>query len=74
MIRRRLGREVDVLKLKERHLFYVASLSSNTIVYKGMLIADQLEAMFPDLSDPDFESALALVHSRFSTNTFPSIS
>ena len=72
VIRRRLGREVDVLKLKERHLFYVASLSSNTIVYKGMLIADQLEAMFPDLSDPDFESALALVHSRFSTNTFPS--
>ena len=52
--------------------FYVASLSSNTIVYKGMLIADQIEAMFPDLSDPDFESALALVHSRFSTNTFPS--
>ena len=72
VIRRRVGREVDALKLKERHLFYVASLSSNTIVYKGMLIADQLESMFPDLSDPDFKSALALVHSRFSTNTFPS--
>ncbi len=53
-------------------MFYIASLSSNTIVYKGMLIADQIERMFPDLSDPDVESALALVHSRFSTNTFPS--
>ena len=53
-------------------MFYIASLSSNTIVYKGMLIADQIERMFPDLNDPDVESALALVHSRFSTNTFPS--
>ena len=47
-------------------------MSSNTIVYKGMLIADQMETMFPDLSDLDVESALAIVHSRFSTNTFPS--
>ena len=51
---------------------YFASLSSRTIVYKGMLTATQLEAFYPDLTDPRFTSALALVHSRFSTNTFPS--
>ena len=51
---------------------YFPSLSSRTLVYKGMLTTHQLGAFFPDLSDPDVESALALVHSRFSTNTFPS--
>ena len=51
---------------------YFPSLSSRTIVYKGMLTTGQLEEFFPDLSDPDFVSPLALVHSRFSTNTFPS--
>ncbi len=49
-----------------------ASLSSRTIVYKGMLTALQLEPFFTDLSDPAYASALAMVHSRFSTNTFPS--
>ncbi|MCG1026315.1 MULTISPECIES: glutamate synthase large subunit [Dehalobacter] len=52
--------------------FYVASLSSKTIVYKGMLTAEQLRNFYLDLSDLDFVSALAMVHSRFSTNTFPS--
>jgi glutamate synthase (NADPH/NADH) large chain len=52
--------------------FYICSLSHRTIVYKGMLMTAQLEPYFPDLSDVDMESALALVHSRFSTNTFPS--
>ncbi|HVT69992.1 MAG TPA: glutamate synthase large subunit [Trebonia sp.] len=51
---------------------YFASLSSRTIVYKGMLSAPQVEPFFPDLSDERYESNLALVHSRFSTNTFPS--
>jgi len=51
---------------------YFPSLSSRTLVYKGMLTTGQLEDFFPDLSDPRLESALALVHSRFSTNTFPS--
>src|SRR6516164_727068 len=51
---------------------YFASLSARTIVYKGMLSAPQLQPFFPDLSDPRYGSALALVHSRFSTNTFPS--
>ncbi len=52
--------------------FYISSLSYKTIVYKGMLMSEQLEAFYPDLSDPSIETALALVHSRFSTNTFPS--
>lgn len=52
--------------------FYVASLSSKTLVYKGMLTAEQLRNFYLDLSDLDFVSALAMVHSRFSTNTFPS--
>ena len=51
---------------------YFPSLSSRTLVYKGMLTAVQLEPFFPDLSDTRFASPLALVHSRFSTNTFPS--
>ena len=50
----------------------IPSLSSRTLVYKGMLTAPQLAGFYPDLSDPAFASALALVHSRFSTNTFPS--
>ena len=52
--------------------FYLASLSHKTIVYKGMLLADQIDHFYPDLSDPDVTSAIALFHSRFSTNTFPS--
>ncbi len=51
---------------------YLASFSSKTIVYKGMLTPEQLELFYADLSDPDYQSAIALVHSRFSTNTFPS--
>ena len=52
--------------------FYFASLSSRTIVYKGMLTPQQVDEFYPDLADPRMDSALALVHSRFSTNTFPS--
>ncbi len=52
--------------------FYVASLSSRTLVYKGMLMSEQVDNYFPDLMDPDVECAIAVVHSRFSTNTFPS--
>ena len=51
---------------------YVVSLSSRTIVYKGMFLVGQLRTFFKDLQDPDYESAIALVHSRFSTNTTPS--
>src|SRR4029078_3266898 len=51
---------------------YVASLSSRTIVYKGMLTPAQLTGFYKDLAEPDIASVIALVHSRFSTNTFPS--
>src|SRR5712671_80287 len=51
--------------------YYPVSMSGRTVVYKGMFLADQLGKYYPDLSEPDFESALALVHQRFSTNTFP---
>ena len=52
--------------------FYVVSMSARTLVYKGMFLADQLGSFYLDLHDKDFESAIALVHQRFSTNTFPS--
>jgi glutamate synthase (NADPH/NADH) large chain len=58
--------------LRERQQFYVCSLSTKVIVYKGMLTPDQVFPFYPDLGDPRFESHLAMVHSRFSTNTFPS--
>jgi glutamate synthase (NADPH/NADH) large chain len=51
--------------------YYPVSISCRTVIYKGMFLADQLGKYYPDLHDPDFESALALVHQRFSTNTFP---
>ena len=64
VLRKRAEHEVDGV--------YIASLSSRTITYKGMLTSHQLAEFYPDLSDPRLESGLALVHSRFSTNTFPS--
>jgi glutamate synthase (ferredoxin) len=72
VIRKRIEHAVDRLPPADRDGFYIVSLSSRTLTYKGMLTADQIESMFPDLADPDVESALALVHQRFSTNTFPS--
>src|SRR5213080_3014734 len=74
VIRKRIEHAVDKLPIPpaEKKYFYIPSLSANTLIYKGMLIADQIETMFPDLMDPSVESALALVHQRFSTNTFPS--
>ena len=73
VIRKRIEHAVDALAIpaETKKAFYVCSLSAKTIVYKGMLTAEQIAPMFPDLSDPDFVSALALVHQRFSTNTFP---
>ncbi len=53
-------------------MFYVCSLSSRTIIYKGMLACEQVLPFYPDLTDPDYKTHLAMVHSRFSTNTFPS--
>jgi glutamate synthase (ferredoxin) len=72
VIRRRFENAVAAMDFPEKKLTYLPSLSSNTLIYKGMLSADQIETMYPDITDPDVESALALVHQRFSTNTFPS--
>ena len=62
-----------IYKRRERRVadYYPVSISCRTVIYKGMFLADQLGAYYPDLHDPDFESAIALVHQRFSTNTFP---
>ncbi|KNX37276.1 glutamate synthase large subunit [Luteipulveratus halotolerans] len=69
-----LDRLAYCLRKRSEHelAVYFASLSSRTVVYKGMLTTEQLEPFFPDLSDRRFATELALVHSRFSTNTFPS--
>ena len=58
--------------LEQASLFYVCSLSTKTLIYKGMLTPAQVVPYYPDLSEEDFETHLAMVHSRFSTNTFPS--
>ncbi len=74
VIRKRIEVAVDALDIDalSRRFFYIVSLSASTLLYKGMLTARQLQPMFPDLSDEAVESSLALVHQRFSTNTFPS--
>ncbi len=72
VLRKRFEHAVDALDFPGKRFFYLPSLSARTIIYKGMLSADQIDPMFPDLADPEVESALALVHQRFSTNTFPS--
>ena len=72
VIRRLAERGIRYSGIKGGEHFYIASLSHKTIAYKGMLMSEQLEQFYPDLADPAMETALALVHSRFSTNTFPS--
>ena len=72
VIRKRAYSEIRTSTLEGAASWYVASLSQNTLVYKGMLLTQQLGPYFPDLTDPLMETAIALVHSRFSTNTFPS--
>src|SRR5216110_927138 len=72
VVRKQVEHAADALPIADRGAFYIVSLSANTLIYKGMLTADQIAPTFPDLTDPDMESALALVHQRFSTNTFPS--
>src|SRR3569833_2402010 len=72
VIRRAVRHQVRQSPIPSRCQFYVSGLSARTIVYKGMLNCDQVRAFYLDLQDDRVESALALVHSRFSTNTFPS--
>ena len=72
MIRKRTEKRIREQQLSRNETFYVASLSSRTIVYKGMLVPDQLDQYYLDLQDEDLTSTFVLVHSRYSTNTFPS--
>jgi len=72
IIRRQAENIIRYGKLRGGKYFYLSSLSSRTIIYKGMLTTKQLDVFYPDLKDNSMETALALVHSRFSTNTFPS--
>ncbi|HKE42231.1 MAG TPA: glutamate synthase large subunit [Casimicrobiaceae bacterium] len=71
IIRKRSGHAIQALKLRHGKEFYVPSMSTRTIVYKGMLLAHQVGEYYLDLRDPSMVSALAMVHQRFSTNTFP---
>src|SRR5579862_5965703 len=72
VIRKRVEREVREAGLRDSESFYVSSLSGRTIVYKGLLLPEQIPQFYLDLVDPAMVTALALVHQRFSTNTMPS--
>src|SRR5689334_4017762 len=72
IIRKSSGHAIQALRLAHGKEFYVPSMSARTVCYKGMLLAHQVGEYYEDLQDPRVESALALVHQRFSTNTFPS--
>jgi len=72
VIRKRIEIEVNKLDIDDQAKFYITSMSSRTIVYKGMLLACEVGIYFEDLLNKSMQSALALVHQRFSTNTFPS--
>ena len=72
IIRRLATHRIRYSGTDEEKLFYIATLSAQTMTYKGMLTTEQLQQYFPDLSHEAMDSALALTHSRFSTNTFPS--
>jgi glutamate synthase (NADPH/NADH) large chain len=72
VVRKRAENEIAKSDIEDRDFFYVPSLSCRTIVYKGLLLAPQIANFYPELRDPEVETALCLVHQRFSTNTFPS--
>ena len=71
VIRKTASHAIRALNLKHGQEYFVPSMSTRTVVYKGLLLADQVGRYYPDLADPRTVSALALVHQRFSTNTFP---
>lgn len=71
VIRKRASHNVQRLRLKHGQEYYVVSMSARTVLYKGLLLCSQVGQYYKDLRDPRFVSALALVHQRFSTNTFP---
>jgi glutamate synthase (NADPH) large chain len=72
IVRKRAESEIAASDVEDKEMFYIPSLSSRTIIYKGLLLAPQIANFYGELADPDVMSALCLVHQRFSTNTFPS--
>jgi glutamate synthase domain-containing protein 2/glutamate synthase domain-containing protein 1/glutamate synthase domain-containing protein 3 len=72
LIRRRIENQIFKQNLMQKSFFYISNLSSRTLAYKGLLMPEQVEDFFLDLKDKSLKTALALVHSRYSTNTFPS--
>ncbi len=71
VIRKVIENRVNASSIEQKSFFYIPNLSSRTFIFKGMLMTAQVEEYFKDINDPDLDSAIALVHSRFSTNTFP---
>src|ERR1051326_2450012 len=71
LVRRRAETEVAQTDLHEKDFFYVPSMSTRTIIYKGLMLAPQITEFFGELADPETRSAMCMVHQRFSTNTFP---
>src|SRR5271165_6170774 len=71
VVRKRTEAEIAASAMAEKHFFYIPSLSTRTIIYKGLLLADQIAEFYGELTDPEVTSALCMVHQRFSTNTFP---
>ena len=71
ILRKTISQQLYTTRERQTSHYYPVSISCRTLIYKGMFLADQLGTYYPDLHDPDFESAIALVHQRFSTNTFP---
>ncbi|HEV8413679.1 MAG TPA: glutamate synthase large subunit [Bryobacteraceae bacterium] len=71
VVRRRAEAEILETELSEKEFFYVPSMSSRLIVYKGLLLAPQIDDFYKELRDPETRSSLSMVHQRFSTNTFP---
>src|SRR2546425_544047 len=71
VIRKRIENAIRESAIEGREYFYLPSMSMNTIIYKGLLLPDQITQYYPDLTDTSVVSALAMIHSRFSTNTFP---
>ena len=72
VVRKLAEQKIAESSIEDKEIFYIPSLSSRTIIYKGLLLAPQIASFYGELADPEVDSALCLVHQRFSTNTFPS--
>src|SRR5207249_115955 len=71
LVRRRAEAEIASSDIREKDFFYVPSMSSRVIIYKGLLLAPQISQFYGELADPETRSAMCMIHQRFSTNTFP---